>query len=214
MRFAQNIDPTLNVAVAAQRIQEILDESIRRTDIINKLITWGDQSAREDNLAGAIDQYRYVLEIQPDYDLNPEVRAAALSQLQKALALVETGQVSAALQIFEQVLQQIKQNYPTFTIAPNFWNGLCWHGSLNNQAAQVLFACEQAVTLSNGDAGIRDSRGLARALNGDTAGAIQDFQAVVDSPKYYGDKAQTRQWIADLQAGKNPFTPEVLESFK
>jgi regulator of sirC expression with transglutaminase-like and TPR domain len=77
--------------------------------------------------------------------------------------------------------------------------------------------CEQAVALAP-KAYIRDSRGLARALIGDYAGAIEDFQFFVDQAADEGEDEsfiqQRQQWIIALQAGKNPFTPEELETLK
>jgi hypothetical protein len=67
---------------------------------------------------------------------------------------------------------------------------------------------------------IRSNRGLARALIGDNSGAIEDFQAFVDwvdqSHPYGQDqlKRERARWIQDLKAGRNPFTPEVLESIR
>ena len=79
----------------------------------------------------------------------------------------------------------------------------------------VLKYCEQAVQLSPEDARIRNSRGLARVLTGDFRGAIDDFQFYVDYA--YPDVEfirQPQQWIIDLKAGTNPFSPDVLEQFR
>jgi len=95
-------------------------------------------------------------------------------------------------------------------------NALCWFGSLNNFAAEVLPACEHAVAIARPElvAGIRDSRGVARALIGDNSGAIEDFEAFVDWSKEHGSyetSGQQREaWIEMLKNGKNPFTPEML----
>jgi hypothetical protein len=44
---------------------------------------------------------------------------------------------------------------------------------------------------------------------------LADFQAFVNSPNVLEeDKAKRRQWIEDLQNGKNPFTDKVLEELK
>jgi hypothetical protein len=63
------------------------------------------------------------------------------------------------------------------------------------------------------DAGeIRDSRGIARALTGNTKGAIEDFQAFVTWTKDKKDKLQRQRWVNALRAGQNPFTPEEIKS--
>ncbi len=68
------------------------------------------------------------------------------------------------------------------------------------------------------DGGKCDSRGLARALTGDIEGAIEDFQAFVEwadnRTEYEKRKAQRQQWIKALQAGENPFTPELFKELR
>ncbi len=77
-----------------------------------------------------------------------------------------------------------------------------------------MFACEKAVTLAPEDGMIRDSRGLARALTGDTKGAIADFQAFIQSSNDSEQKSQRQGWVNALSAGKNPFTEEELKKLR
>jgi WD40 repeat protein len=103
-------------------------------------------------------------------------------------------------------------------------NNICWFGSLDGFAEKVKTACDQAISLAtaknNKDllASSYDSRGLARALSGDYSGAIKDFQFFVDYSKeagFYDSLGQQREiWLKNLQAGKNPFTPEVLSALR
>ena len=93
-------------------------------------------------------------------------------------------------------------------------NEICWDGSILGYAKEVLQYCEQAVALEPDNADIRDSRGLARALTGDYPGAIEDFQFFVDHVDDETLIEQRQQWIIDLRAGKNSFTPEVLEQLR
>jgi hypothetical protein len=78
-------------------------------------------------------------------------------------------------------------------------------------------ACERAVSLapSSSLANWRDSRGVARAITGDYAGAIEDFQALVDRAKQNGQSdtlgSQREGWIATLKTGKNPFDQALLD---
>lgn len=98
----------------------------------------------------------------------------------------------------------------------NLLNKICWNGSLNGYASNVLEYCEYAVEFvefESDEANIRDSRGLARALTGDFEGAINDFQYYVDNSN--GSNAKKReQWIIELKAGRNPFTEEVLNDLQ
>jgi WD40 repeat protein len=98
-------------------------------------------------------------------------------------------------------------------------NYLCWLGSVNEFAATVMPACEQAVELApDARKGLwKDSRGLARALTGDTAGAIADFTALVEyirqlRPGGYGEALVHRreEWIEALKNGGNPFNDKQL----
>jgi WD40 repeat protein len=110
---------------------------------------------------------------------------------------------------------------PTFditnTLDADGWNGICWYASLAGAAADALPVCERAVALAPDNGGIRDSRGLARALTGDTAGAIEDFEFFI---KWAEETSQGRnvpwriEWIAALQAGKNPFDAAMLEQLR
>ena len=61
-------------------------------------------------------------------------------------------------------------------------NEVCWLGSIDGFAALVKEACEQAVELASEAEKdlVRDSRGVARALTGDVAGAAEDFGALVE----------------------------------
>ncbi|NEO71005.1 hypothetical protein [Moorena sp. SIO3H5] len=78
----------------------------------------------------------------------------------------------------------------------------------------MIDTCEKAVAKVPGYLFILDSRGLARALTWDTAGAISDFQAFVDWTDNYKSKAKRQKWIDELRAGKNPFTEEVLKDLR
>ncbi len=61
------------------------------------------------------------------------------------------------------------------------WNNLCRFGGLVGAASEALSACERGVAVSGGRIATRDSRGIARALTGDFSGAIDDFNAFVNS---------------------------------
>jgi len=90
-------------------------------------------------------------------------------------------------------------------------NNVCWFGSLGGLAAEVMPACEAAVSLYPDATSYLDTRGLARALTGDTSGAIADFQGFVDAGgKDEEALAERRRWIEALQQGRDPFDDEAL----
>ena len=76
-----------------------------------------------------------------------------------------------------------------------------------------LSTCEEAVDLASESnlAGHRDSRGLARVLTGDIPGAIEDFEFFVENININEQKNQRQDWIVELNAGRDPFTSEVIE---
>jgi WD40 repeat protein len=98
------------------------------------------------------------------------------------------------------------------------YNSACWRGSLEGRASDpaVRFACERAVVLTGGSMiDYVDSRGLNRALNGDMAGAIDDFRKVVEDPDFKPNTGVSRKpWLDELLKGRNPITPAVLDSLK
>ena len=133
----------------------------------------------------------------------------ALAQLLNELEpLLLAGEISEALQAYQNAQER------GASIPARAWNWLCWYGSLWGHAAEVMAACEQAVALAPDLENIRDSRGLARALTGDVAGAIDDFEAFVAWTTSDRRRAQRQGWIDALRAGQNPFTPELLERLR
>jgi tetratricopeptide (TPR) repeat protein len=146
-------------------------------------------------------------------NLLSDVRAEALESLLEAYSylseggrLARAGDISDALQAY----QNARERDVRLTIPALSWNLLCWRGSLWGHAAEVMEACEHAVALAPDNGDIRDSRGLARALTGDHAGAIDDFEVYVARTRSDRGRAQRLDWIAALQSGENPFTAEVL----
>ncbi|NEQ36962.1 MAG: hypothetical protein F6K40_12040 [Okeania sp. SIO3I5] len=119
------------------------------------------------------------------------------------------GKVKEAIAFYQEA-----EKIDPYQISPGSWDILCWYGSLYKQAADVMFACEKGVALAPKDGSIFDSRGLARALTGDIKGAIPDFQVFVEWTSNKQNKVQRQEWIKALQAGKNPFTDELLKELR
>jgi tetratricopeptide (TPR) repeat protein len=119
---------------------------------------------------------------------------------------VVVGNIEQAIALYTEA-----QTLSSFLeIGANSWNKLCWYGSLWGYADRVLDACETAVSLAPNNINIIDSRGVARALVGDTTGAIEDFTTFVEGAGDDIRKFQRQDWIDALKKGVNPFTPEVL----
>jgi tetratricopeptide (TPR) repeat protein len=97
-------------------------------------------------------------------------------------------------------------------------NQICWIGSLDGAPRQVLPLCERAVALAPDDGNLRDSRGVARALLGDRASAIEDFNAFIAyARRTQPDSsliAQREAWITALEQGRNPFDKSTLAALR
>jgi WD40 repeat protein len=134
--------------------------------------------------------------------------------VQQGADLAEQGKVTQALAAYNDV----RERYPTYQIDSVSWDTLCRYGGLWAQANNVLDACERAVEQAPSNGSIRDSRGLARALTGDSDGAIEDFNAFIAwTQKQDGNKqdiAEREAWIAALEAGRNPFDSATLERLR
>jgi WD40 repeat protein len=154
------------------------------------------------------------LDNRPELDPEAEVRRyAALGLVEQAKTLARKGEVNTALANFEEARTLDKSLEIPYTV----WHTLCRFGSIWGEAARVKEACERAVESAPQEHKVayRDSRGIDRALTGDTAGAIEDFTAVVRWARENGQDEEYRkvreEWIAKLEKKENPFTEETLK---
>lgn len=169
--------------------------------------------ARGGDVDGAAKKYEEAkhFDASMKFDSQTEARRVA------ARASVERGDLVAQfapLDAMNAYLKALELN-PNSSIAPEKLNTVCWEGSLDGHAREVMPSCELAVSLAPSDTNFRDSRGLARALAGDTPGAIQDFEAFIRNPSQ--DKSmvvQRQEWVNALKAGQKPFTAEVLKALQ
>ncbi|MEI1373808.1 pentapeptide repeat-containing protein [Nostoc sp. UHCC 0926] len=137
----------------------------------------------------------------------------AVASLSQGISWVKEGKIKEAQEAFKQA--QIFDR--SFINSAESLNSICWVSCLHGSAKNFLFICEKAVTLDPDEKIYQDSRGLAKVLTGDLAGALEDFQAAVDSGAldYSNDVKQRRlRWIEALKSGNNPLTPEELEELR
>jgi hypothetical protein len=62
-------------------------------------------------------------------------------------------------------------------------DSICWDGSLDQFAKEVLPACERAVTLGPDNGWYHDSRGVAQALTGDRPGMFGRISLLIELRK-------------------------------
>jgi CubicO group peptidase (beta-lactamase class C family) len=164
-------------------------------------------------LLGAISYY-FTLEIVTTIATVPSLEThqspEALSMIERGNLFAQHGMIEEAIAVYAEA-QNIE---PELDISAGDWNNLCWYGSLWGYAEDVMDECDRAVALAPESAGIKDSRGLARALTGDYPGAIEDFREYVDWLEKHGgieyEKSQRKFWISELESGRNPFDEAIL----
>jgi WD40 repeat protein len=172
----------------------------------------GRQQVDKGDVASAMTNFQTALRLYPSVkDSNP---APAQSLVAKGTLLVRqnklkegTEEISKAVAVYTGV----KELDPSGRLRGEAWNELCWFGSLQGHAGEVLDECEKAVQLEPDDWSVRDSRGLARALAGDVKGAIEDFQFYAGKSDNDARKRQRQGWVNALRQGQNPFTPDLIE---
>jgi tetratricopeptide (TPR) repeat protein len=209
-------------AIAAYTEAQTLNPNLRDIDPIaeahrvaaSELFQKGSQLATEGKIQEAVAAYEEAKALDPKRsDLDPAMEAhkwVAQGLLQKAKRSAQNGKIQDAIAAFEEA----KTLDLTLKRSVQTWAMLCWYGSLEGYAAEVLHACEQAVVLAPENGRSRDLRGLARALTDNITGAIEDFQAFVEWTYDEEDKALVKGWIEALREGENPFTDEVLKELR
>ncbi|MEH1936623.1 MAG: pentapeptide repeat-containing protein [Nostoc sp.] len=147
-------------------------------------------------------------------ELSQDKAFAAVVALSQGISWVKEGKIKEAQEAFKQA-QIFDRN---FINSAESLNSICWVSCLHGYAQNFLFMCEKAVTLDPDKKIYQDSRGLAKVLTGDLAGALEDFQAAVDSgalDNYSNNVKQRRlRWIEALKSGNNPLTPEELKELR
>jgi tetratricopeptide (TPR) repeat protein len=201
----------------AKEFKSTLDPKTEADRLVaNYWISRARSRAGAEDYDGSLAAFQQAMKLNPNLKLDPEAEVKRLaaqnraqSRLEQGLRWAEAGKAFEALAAFDEA-QQID---PATKISANSWNKLCWTAALRGAGARILPACDQAVSLDP-DPAIRDSRGLARAQAGDLGGALEDLRAALGAKRSDSWKAQRRRWIADLEARKNPFTPEELKKLR
>jgi tetratricopeptide (TPR) repeat protein len=146
-----------------------------------------------------------------DLPVHPSVYEPWLEETKK---LSEQGKITSAL----ETLAKVQRLEPAAEISADTWYALCWFGSLWNAATEVMQTCEKVVALFPDDGIAHQRRGLARALTGNFAGAVEDFAMYLEwAPKYKQseeDHSQWEQWAEALKAHRNPFDAETLQKLR
>ncbi|MEH2416635.1 MAG: ribosome assembly protein 4, partial [Nostoc sp.] len=181
------------------------------------LVIQGEKLARNEEIDNAVVKFRKAQQWNANLKFEPQVKAQEFVSKGKAERSVDEGNSRLGEQKFKEALAAYTKALkfdPKVEIRASSWNELCRQGSLQKQAADVLLACEAAVALAPEDGRIRDNRGLARALTGNSQGAIEDFEAYIAQIQDKNSKGKRQRWVKDLRVGKNPFTDAELKKLR
>jgi WD40 repeat protein len=146
-----------------------------------------------------------------DLPVHPSVYEPLLEETKR---LAEQDKITSAL----ETLAEVQRLEPAAKIDAYTWYVLCWHGSLWGAATEVMHTCEKVVALFPDEGIAHLARGLARALTGNFAGAVEDFSTHLkwastnNQPEQYISLWQ--QWTEALKAHRNPFDAETLQKLR
>ena len=177
--------------------------------------------AQRGNLEEVEANYQQAFKLNPSLKYNP--RDKARQEIAKVL-IYKTDDFLRQYKVEDALanLAEAKKVDPGVEISNRTWADLCWKGVLQDQADKVLDACEQAVKNAPENGGMRDSRGVAKAMTGNLESVIEDFEAYVEwapgqkRPQSRIDRR--KRWIEQLNNDQNPFSgpnrEKVLEELR
>jgi WD40 repeat protein len=193
------LDPAHALRAWRWRLEDLVEEACRRLPRNLRLDEWRRHLPDE--------PYRSTC---PGLPAHVTVLADQLAQAQTAAQAGEAGQARRRYLTLSHAA--------TETDSAEIANQICWLGSLDGEARAVLPVCDRATALAPGELQALDSRGLARALAGNQAGAVVDFETVVAGAARAGWSAEAvakrRRWLETLGAGGNPFDAETIAALK
>jgi tetratricopeptide (TPR) repeat protein len=186
------------------------------------LMNEGIRLAEAGNILSATQKFSTALLLAPSLDFVPSTTAQnvyALRLLEAGEAFARQGNIAQATQTYSQA-QHLAATIP-LTIPLASWNNLCGYGVLWEAVDDVWFACQQAAAMQPDNPALAGNRALARAQRGEYAAAASDLRVFRTWLQAEGTQAEQEQgvsmlddWIAELEAGRNPFTPELLATLR
>jgi WD40 repeat protein len=208
-----------NLTLAKQWNPELQFDPIKKVKDIQEsqaLINAGQDLAENLDIQGAIAKFDKAIELDPTGTLdisNSKNLAQKIAQF-SANDLIRQGQELVKKGNIQKAINNYQQAETVIEIDAYSWSDLCKFGTLTGYAQDIIFACEKAVYLtSNYNYADKykfiDNRGIARAMTGNIQGAIEDFEFFIKNTNNQEYKLERQQWVKDLKAGKNSFTPEL-----
>jgi WD40 repeat protein len=148
-------------------------------------------------------------------------RMAAIGRGERAARrgeeLIRAGKANEGLTLLKESqtsLAEAQKIGDTDEIGVELWSRVGWLGTIWGESGDFLYASDQAVARDPSWPAARDTRGVARALSGQLAGALEDFEAFVKTAEAGELKSRRLRWIDALKKGQNPFTREELQALR
>ncbi len=219
---AKQLNPKVDFDTDTDGVQNNA-ETVAKQLVSKAFINQATALARQGDRAKAVAKFQQVQQLNSKVDIDPDTEGVQTNPEKAAKDFFVRGLISQAKEHLKQddfskavaVYKKIEQLQPTRETLVNAWDSLCWRGSLQGYAKNVVNdACEKAVKLAPENGSTRESRGLARALVGNFTGAIEEFEVFIKSSNDAEAKAKRQRWVKDLRADKNPFTPEELKNLE
>jgi TonB family protein len=204
------VDTSGTVVPSTIRVIRSSDEAFEAPAVVMLRESRFEPGRVGDHLAQTLVRIPVRFELQRGEAVTAVDSSAAVSQMMQAEHLARDGHIAEAMSAY-RVAQALD---PRPARAASFWLPLCWYGSLWEQAAEVLWTCDHMVAVAPTQGWGRDARGIARALTGDTQGAIDDLSAFANWTMSDQERSERLAWVASLRAGQNPFTADVLASLR
>jgi tetratricopeptide (TPR) repeat protein len=214
LKRAIDLNPALKLDPKKEAIKSSVEE----------IVANGRYLAESGDVEGATAGFERARHIDRSLPIDPVAEArklAAPGLIVAAEQLVQQGKITESIATFARA-----QTFdPALKVPAAAWNTMCWIGSLQGHATEVMDACEKAVRSNPEDGRFRTSRGLAKAMAQKGDESLTDFEAFLaweESEQRTRMSLSRRQWlqsqklrhegwIAALGAERNPFTPEELK---
>ena len=189
-------------AASARAFPDLFDDAMVHYGEFEQLFNYAERYYRSGAYEEAILVYEEMLEM----DLPTEERIRILGN--HAGTNAQIGSYEAAIESYLQIITIDPEN-------ATILNNICWDYGLIEQPEEALPYCEEAVKLDSAPF-ILDSRALTYGQLGDFDAAIADFLPLIaeleasEDPADLAAAEQRRAWIAAMESGENPFTPEEM----
>jgi WD40 repeat protein/tetratricopeptide (TPR) repeat protein len=190
---------------------------------VEELVAHGKYLAESGDVDAGIISFQRAVKLDPRLSLDPSREARKLA----APGIVGTGEQLARQGLIAESLvafARAREFDPALQAPGTAWNTLCWSGALRGHAGEVLDACDRAVKSDPTNGEFRTSRGVAKALTRHPEEALSDFEAflawaqgelqtrmgLARRQRLEAERARHERWIAELRAGREPFTRDEL----